>query len=261
MIEKHLVAKNFSKGAKYYDKYADIQRIMAKKLSEFIDEKKKKTKKLQILEVGPGTGIFTEYILERYPNAKIDLIDISSEMLNVCQKKFIKKDQINYILGDIENVSLSKKYDFIFSNASFQWINNFENLFKKLKNSLKEKGKIIFSIFGKDTYIELKKAFMKSNIRNDYSQPFLSEEQLLQYLQSDFEIINMNSEKIYERFDTVMNFLKKIKKLGTNSATKNKNLLTKNKLKSMEKIYLENFSENGKIIVTNHLIYCKVQVK
>ncbi|RBQ22984.1 hypothetical protein ALNOE001_12490 [Candidatus Methanobinarius endosymbioticus] len=49
-----------------------------------------------ILQIGTGTEIFTEMFLEKYPNAKMDLVDISEEMFDIAKKRFEGNENLNF---------------------------------------------------------------------------------------------------------------------------------------------------------------------
>ena len=125
MIEKRSVERNFSRGSKYYDENAVVQKYMAEKLFEIIT--KEDAKYNNILEIGCGTGIFSKKIVDFYNESFIDLTDISQEMINESEKKIKSSQRINYICCDAEKYKSGKKYDLIVSNAVFQWFHNIEN--------------------------------------------------------------------------------------------------------------------------------------
>ena len=60
------------------------------------------TKKDKILEIGPGTGNLTEFIIKSQPK-NIIVVEKDIELARVLKKKF--KDQINIIHDDILNLS------------------------------------------------------------------------------------------------------------------------------------------------------------
>ncbi|BDU50267.1 malonyl-ACP O-methyltransferase BioC [Haliovirga abyssi] len=266
MIEKEKVIKNFSKGAKTYDKYAKVQKYMAEKLNKLFIEHKEKNincdmnSKKQILEIGNGTGILTEYILKKYKNLNMDLIDISPEMIKISKEKFKNiNNNLNYIVGDAEEYDFNKKYDLIISNATFQWFKDFENTINKLYDSLNNGGEIIFSTFGKETYNELRKILKSISEKYDYSQTFYSMndiEKIIRDIGAEFTLIE---ENYIEKFKNVREFLFAIKKIGANSAKEKKEILTPGVYKQLEKEYKKNFTKNNKIIVTNHIIFCKIK--
>uniref|UniRef100_UPI0035653A1C methyltransferase domain-containing protein n=1 Tax=Ilyobacter sp. TaxID=3100343 RepID=UPI0035653A1C len=129
IIDKKRVSQNFSRGAKTYDTYAEVQRHMADKLEIFVHGSKNK---YNILEVGCGTGIFSEKILKRFPNSEIDLLDISPAMIETAKEKLNGAPNLNFIVEDVESYNPEKRYDLIFSNATFQWIDDQARLFNHL---------------------------------------------------------------------------------------------------------------------------------
>ena len=95
-----------------------------------------------ILEVGPGTGNLTEYILKKNPK-KIFVIEKDSNLVNLLNEKF--SDKINILNKDILKFDLnniSKEKIFIFGNLPYnistkiltQWITTHEKFkcYKKL---------------------------------------------------------------------------------------------------------------------------------
>jgi len=252
MIDKKKVSRNFSKGADTYDKAAIIQKHMADKMEIFVDGSKKEYK---ILEIGCGTGIFSKKILKRFPNSKVDLLDISSNMLDKAKEKLGEEERINYILDDIESHVKEEKYDIIFSNATFQWIEDQENLFRHLHSILEYGGKIVFSTFGKRTYCELKESFEKLEGSFCFSQDFIATTALKDIVEAHFMLLAADEEYMVESYPSVLDFLKMIKDIGANSATGDGQILTRGKLKELEDIYMEKYGDGSKIDVTNHLIY------
>ncbi len=253
MIIKDKVKRNFSKGAKTYDKFAVVQKHMASILESFIDGS---DEMLNILEIGSGTGIFTECLLKKFPNSKIHLLDISEEMLDYSRRKFKKHKNLEYFLGDAEEYKFNKKYDLIVSNASFQWFNDLEKSLEKLKYFLKPNGQLIFSIFAEGTYFELRDSFKNVDPEYDFSQKFKSVAEILSY-SSSLELLE--EEKYYEYYDGIFPFLNAIKNIGANSAKDKKKLLTKNKLQQIEEIYKSKYSKDGNLRVTNHLLYFRLE--
>ncbi len=245
MILKNLVEKNFSKSVKTYDKYAKVQKYMAKELLKLLPNKKY----LHILEIGSGTGILTKNLLLNYKNASLDICDISKEMLLKVEGDFGSKIN-NYIHGDIEEMGFGKKYDLIISNATFQWFNNMDKTLEKLMASLTPNGILLFSTFGEETYKELTSAFKREG-KFSYSQNFLSSTYFTSYT-------NIVKEEVYiEEYKSLLAFLKSIKGIGATSAMKDKKHLTKGVLERVEAIYRE--ENDGRIKVTNHLIYVKIE--
>ena len=254
MIKKKVVKKNFSNGAETYDEYATVQKHMANKLINYFDDRKIK----KLYEIGCGTGIYSSKIVEKKISKSYHLIDISDKMLSECKIKMINYDNIEYSVGDAEEVELKdEEYDIITSNAVFQWFSNIELALNNYCKALKSGGELIFSIFAKDTYRELKEVFNIVDENSNYSQEFITREKLETIFNGFCGKYSLEEEYFIEKFDTVMDFFKQIKSLGTNSAIGKRKVMTPLTMKKIEKNYKERYSLDDKIVVTNHLIYIK----
>ena len=150
MINKELIHDRFAKNLKNYNENAKIQKRMAERLITFIQNKKPKN----ILEIGCGTGFLTELInkqlvFEDY--IAIDIVDGCSEYINSINPN------IKFIASDVEDYAQSNtdKFDLIISNASLQWVEDFEGLIKRLQSKLNSNGELIFSTFGNENFREI----------------------------------------------------------------------------------------------------------
>lgn len=215
---------------------------MSEKLIAYLDE----NKYVDILEIGCGTGILTDRLLAKYPQCTMDLCDISSEMLKKVEERY--ENRINrYILGDIEELGMDKKYDLIISNASFQWFSHLDKTLEKLKSHLRDNGLLIFSTFGEGTYKELVESFRMVGDDYVYSQDFAPADF---FVKRGYELY----EEIYkEEYPSLSAFLRAIKGVGASSARENKKPLTKTVLYRAEEEYRKLCE--GKVEVTNHLMY------
>jgi len=102
---------------------------------------------IQVLDLGSGTG--NDTLLLANLNCNVDAFDISEKMHNVTKKKVRKSrlgSQINFIHGNINNINITKKYDFILVN--FGVINFVDDLvlFKKKVESMLTNNGIVFIV-------------------------------------------------------------------------------------------------------------------
>ncbi len=100
--------------------------------------------KLRIADLGAGTGLLTLFIAEAFPNAEIQLIDVSAEMLTLARKRLGDSDRFEYIEADYAKADLGK-YDAIVSALSIHHLDAEQKqaLFSKAKNSLTKGGVFI----------------------------------------------------------------------------------------------------------------------
>lgn len=149
-MNKDLIRDRFAKNLENYNAHAKVQKRMAERLVTFINNKQPR----KILEIGCGTGFLTNLINEICTFETYRAIDIVSE----CEK-YIKEINPNIVFEseDVEDFIKNNngKYDLIISNASLQWVEDFENVINTLKSFLDTNGELIFSTFGKENFREI----------------------------------------------------------------------------------------------------------
>ncbi len=94
-----------------------------------------------VMDVGAGTGIVLEGLLEYLPNTcQIVAVDVSEDMIEVGKNKFSKVD---WILGEVESkLSNYEDIDLIIAGQSYQWLNR--KLFLSVaQHSLSPNGNLV----------------------------------------------------------------------------------------------------------------------
>lgn len=220
MIDKDKVKRRFSKNAKTYDKFANVQKLMGRKLIELIDGKTY----TNILEIGSGTGYVTELLKNKYPDAKITAMDIAEGMIEHTSNR-MSGSNIDFICGDFETADLNGKFDLIISNATIQWFNDHKSSVEKMKSLLSDDGSICLSTFGSKTFMELHETYRElQSCSDDYIKPgqdFYDLIKLNDLMTTIFNPINVITvDEIYtEKFKDCMSFFNSIKKIGANNAS------------------------------------------
>jgi tRNA (cmo5U34)-methyltransferase len=96
----------------------------------------------RILDLGGGTGLSTSYLLERYPKARVTLLDFSEEMLSIARERFKDNSAIDFIVGDYRSFSPTEKFDAVISGLSIHHLTAHEKqeLAVRVFDLLKPKG-------------------------------------------------------------------------------------------------------------------------
>ena len=100
---------------------------------------------LNVLDIGAGTGLFSEKLISRYPDAKLTLIDFSEEMLELAKCRFSERLNVLYILDDYLSFKFEQSYDVIISALSIHHLNEGEkkDFYKKVFSLLNVGGEFI----------------------------------------------------------------------------------------------------------------------
>jgi trans-aconitate 2-methyltransferase len=91
----------------------------------------------RVADLGCGPGNSTALLRARWPNAIIDAIDVSSEMLQDARASGI---EAHFVQADLAHWTPEARYDVIYSNAALQWLGDHETLFPRLLSFLRPGG-------------------------------------------------------------------------------------------------------------------------
>jgi len=96
----------------------------------------------KILDIGAGTGLLTNFLMTKFPNASYILIDIADEMLNVARQRFQRLSNVSYITSDYKDFVEPSGYDIIVSTLSIHHLTDLEKkkLYLGIFKSLKKGG-------------------------------------------------------------------------------------------------------------------------
>lgn len=249
MIEKERIKENFSKGAENYDRYAKVQMEMA---NELIKKIVKSGQFQSILEIGCGTGIFSKLLVENFKNSSFKFIDISEVMVKSTKEKLGDREQFEFLCCDGENYS-NGKYELICSNAVFQWYEDIASAIERYYAMLKSGGILAFATFGEKNHFEFAAAAEQSGA-SGYRLSYKNMDEIVSKLKSEIKI-EFEEKIVEEQFESVRDYLRYIKKIGAKISKKNRREITASLLKKIEKNYIQNYSKNGKIVVTNHIYF------
>lgn len=76
-------------------------------------------KQVKILDIGCGSGVIGLTMKQKFPNAEVDLLDISESALEIAKENANRLDlNVNFIQSDIFD-HVNKKYDIIISNPPY----------------------------------------------------------------------------------------------------------------------------------------------
>lgn len=99
----------------------------------------------RILDLGAGTGLLSAMLLDKYPEARLTLIDFSSDMLEQAKTRFAGNDRITYITADYTSYPFEEPFDAVVSSLSIHHLPHplKQALFRNIRGWLKPGGRFI----------------------------------------------------------------------------------------------------------------------
>jgi len=231
-LDKQLVADSFRASAATYDKNAVVQKEISRKLINFL-QTCDAINFTRVLEIGCCTGILTDFLVGTRKIHTIYLNDLVEEFCSTTGDRLVERvAHVELLPGDIEQCVLPENLGLVISSATFQWMSNLPDLFRKIYSALGDNGYLVFSIFGPGTMGEI-------SALTGRSLPYHSREQLTSMLHDHFHITSMQSEVRQIYFPTVRAVLQHVRQTGVGGIGRNKWLL--GKFKEFERQYISRF--------------------
>ena len=212
MINKQQIQSNFARHAGHYDDYAQVQDRVGQVLLEQCPDQGAES----VLDIGCGTGTFTQHIRECYANAHITAVDLCPNMIEKARAK-LGGDHMAYVVGDAEALPLPGPYDLITSNVCMQWFSDLAEALKIYSRSLTTGGMLVFSVFGPKTFCELSHALscLLGRPMTLSAQGFYGAPEIECYLRRVFDSVSIQCDVVEQPYNTVWDLLKAIKYTGT----------------------------------------------
>ena len=241
------VRSTFNKASKSYNDVAFLQKEIANRLLQKLNPLKLIPE--SILDLGSGTGIFTNLVSSKYSNAKTISLDFALNSITLSNADFKVCANANQLPFK------SSSIDFVCSNLMLQWIQDPSLVFKEVNRVLKPDSLFFFSSFGPDTLNELKSSWAVVDSGNHVNN-FIDMHDLGDQLTGcGFQSPIMEMEKITLTYSEVEDLMLDLKSLGANKVfSQSKGLVGKNKFTSMKNMY-ESYRTDGKIPATYEVIY------
>ena len=254
-IDKPRARQSFERAADRYDSVAVLQREIADRLLERLDDVRLEPSR--ILDLGCGTGYAVTALHRRYRKAQVLALDFAHGMLRQTRRRgsWLRRPQC--ICADAEALPLADDaVDLIVSNAVFQWCNDLATTFSECLRVLRPGGLLMFTIFGPDTLGELRDAWSQADDHSHVS-PFPDMHDVGDALVSaGFADVVMDAERMTLTYDRALDLMQDLKILGAHNATqaRPRTLTGRERLAAVERAY-EVHRRDGRLPASYEVIY------
>jgi malonyl-CoA O-methyltransferase len=147
---KQQIAARFGNAAIVYNAYAQLQYECAQYFLEIIKNYQFCIPQGTILEIGCGTGLITQELINTFPHHPLHITDISSKMVEFCQLCMLIPDHrlamISFGFMDGEQIDRSSQhYGAIVGGFVVQWFRDLEQGVQRLIDQLQPGGYLFLS--------------------------------------------------------------------------------------------------------------------
>lgn len=99
----------------------------------------------RILDLGAGTGLLSALLRERFPDARLVLVDLAEEMLEVARRRFAGDGRVEFRTADYARDDLGGPYDAVVSGLSIHHLEHpaKQALFRRIHDLLVPGGRFV----------------------------------------------------------------------------------------------------------------------
>lgn len=209
MVLKEKVINCFNSKAYTYAAAADIQPLVAELLASQLSDISARS----VLEIGCGTGLFSQYLTQYFPTAKLLLTDIAPAMVEICQERFKQLSRVSVMCMDGELLTTSTQFDLIASSMTLHWFVDLQQSLQSIIEKLAPGGRFIFAVLGQNSLQEWRHICRVHNA--SVPTPIFPTGQELQTMIPDLKV---QIDVLQQHYHSAQDFLNTLKALGANAA-------------------------------------------
>jgi len=253
---KQKIIQRFSESAHRYNDTAVIQKETAERLARALQPWQYSIPEGPVLELGAGTGLLSDHLINMYPNRELIITDGSDKMLQINREKNLNQSNLQFKILDVEQAEWEEeKYALITANFLLHWLKHPAEEVAKMLPSLKPGGLLLMSFPGDDSFPQWRKNCL------DLGLPFTANP--LPDLEEVVIKLSMGPVKVdyYEdqtnlEYPSVYEFYRELKQSGSGTSVSGK-MLSPKQLRLLDNYWRE--KNNGKINVHYHTAFIAVK--
>lgn len=209
---KALVTRRFARSTPTYDAAAIVQREMAQQLVRLIQRVAASHRFENVLELGCGTGLLTNLLVQQFAIRQLVLNDIVPDLTHVAQRYTSgrPKLQVKLFPGDMELIPLPAHQDLVACNAVLQWAARPDTMLGTMTDCVKRGGLLAIATFGPHNLQETRDL-------TGASLHYLSLAAIQRKLAAFVELIECHEEIRTISFESAYAVLQHLKRTGVNS--------------------------------------------
>lgn len=210
--DKQKVADSFSRAAQTYDSVAQLQRKVGDRLSGLLRRAAARRDMHSILDLGSGTGVYSQKIKQTFNSADVISADFAQGML-----EYARDHQMGeaFCVGDAEHLPFaSDSFSAVFSSLMVQWCENSAAVLSEMYRVLKPGGCALIATLGPGSLYELNQAWRQVDDDRHVNKFTSAKVWLMQAAQLGYSRVEYKKESITENFSDVRELTHSLRALG-----------------------------------------------
>lgn len=255
LIDKTKVAASFSRCASSYDSVAQLQRDIGEQLLDSINLVKPSV----LLDLGCGTGYFSQRLFECYPQSQLVNLDIAQGMLAFA-RQHRALESAAWLCADAEQLPLqSASIDLLFSSLVIQWCEHPAKLFTEIARTLKPNGRAYIATLGPQTLFELRDSWAEVDGYTHVNR-FIDSETLIDSLPTELQLQRFEEQQRVLNYDELRQLTFELKKLGAHNMNEGQatGLTGRQRVLALKQAYEKYRDQSGKLPATYQVYYLEL---
>ncbi len=254
------VTARFSAAAPTYHKKADVQKTVAKKLLSLVSAPWPVD---HILEIGCGTGVLTELLMEHFPTVMIHAMDVSRDMIAQARNRLSSNNHIRWFMSDLRTFDPPVSYPLIVSSSSMHWICPIQDGLRRMADLLELGGDVVVALMLHGTLGELRTTRLRvAPHKPPLGRLPLAEEVLCGLEQTGLRVVTKWQETLRAHHLSAEAFLRTIHGQGLTggAVSSSKCPLTRGELQRLMAKYEAEYSNDGSgVFASYEVLYVRAK--
>lgn len=152
--------------AETYDRVSDPQFEWGLEVLDRLDLRGDET----AVDAGAGSGRVTAKLIQRLPDGQVIALDGSPSMIEQARQNL--GDEADYLVMNLDELELEEPVDVVFSTATFHWVLDHDNLFRRIHAALKPGGRLHAQCGGQGNVMRHAEAIAAVATRPPFAESF-----------------------------------------------------------------------------------------
>ena len=255
-LDKDKARRSFAKAAAAYDETAVLQHEIGRRMIARLDTMRIEPR--VILDIGCGTGVATQALMNRYSKARVLALDFALPMLERARRRGRWLRRPRCVCADLDQLPLADaSVDLVFANAALQWSVQPQAAFTDIARILRPGGLAMFSSFGPDTLRELRAAWAEVDGREHVHGFIDMHDYGDMMLRAGLADPVMDVERMTLTYREPMQLMREIKGIGAGNASlgRGRGLLGKRRLAQVCAAYERFRDADGRLPVSYEVVH------